>query len=444
MNYGEIYKKKLLSIPDAVGLVKSGQTVCAAMAAAEPPGLMSELGNHKDRLKDVTLMVCLPLREYDCITKPEMAGHFFVENWFYGSPDRKVHPQGRISFIPNNLHQAAVNKAKAMDKLNYFWGTATPPDKKGYLSLSLGLIIEKEMIKKADKVILEINENLPRTFGDTHIHISQVDHFVENTCPLIELPPTTSTHEEKLIGGFISELIEDTSTIQLGIGGIPNAITAYLMEKKDLGVHTEMINDGIVDLYEAGAITGKYKTLWPEKIVGGFALGSKKLYDFIDENLAVEMQQGKITNDPRVIAQNYKMISVNTALQVDITGQVCSESLGSLHYSGSGGQLDTHRGAQWCPNGKAIIALRSTAKGGSVSTITSQLTPGSAVTVPRHDVEYIVTEYGVALLRGLSIKERVKAMINIAHPNFREKLKEEAERLMIVPKLVIPQNLAVN
>ncbi|MFH1245873.1 MAG: acetyl-CoA hydrolase/transferase C-terminal domain-containing protein [Candidatus Omnitrophota bacterium] len=438
MDWLKMYKEKLISIPEAVGLLKSNQTVCAAMAASEPPGLMNELGKHKDRLENVTVLVCLPLREYDFVLKPEMAGHFYIENWFYGAPDRKVHPQGRSSFIPNNLHQAAVDKVSALEELDFFWGTATPPDKKGYMSLSLGLIIEKEMIKKAKRVILEINENLPRTFGDTHIHVSQVDHFVENTCPLVELPSAPSTEEEKLIGHHIADLIEDRSTIQLGIGGIPNAITAYLMKKKDLGVHTEMFNDGLVDLYQAGVITGKYKTLWPEKMVGGFALGSKKLYDFIDENLAVELQQGKVTNDPRVMAQNYKMVSVNTALQVDITGQVCSESLGSLHFSGTGGQLDTHRGAQWCPNGKAIIALRSSAKGSTISTIVSQLTPGAAVSVPRQDVEYIVTEYGVARLKGLSIRERVKKLISIAHPDFRDKLREEAEKFLIVPKLQIP------
>jgi acyl-CoA hydrolase len=439
MNAQEIYRSKLLSIPEAVALVQSHQSIGTAMAAAEPVGLLTELANHRDRLEDVTVWVCLPLRLYDFILKPEMSGHFFVENWFYGAPDRAVHGEGRTSYIPNNLHQAAGGKLAATGgKLNVYWGTATPPDKHGYMSLSLSLVIEKQMIEAADLVVLEINENLPWTLGDTQIHISEVDHVVENHVPLFELPAAPPTPWEETIGGYISDLIDDGSTIQLGIGGIPNAITALLMGHRDLGVHTEMFTSGLVDLFEAGVITGRKKTLWPGKMVGAFALGEPKLYDFIDNNLAVEFLQGRVTNDPYVIGKNYKMVSVNTALQVDCGGQVCSQSIGPRHFSGTGGQLDTHRGAQLSPGGRGIIALRSTARNGSISTIVPMLAEGAEVTVPGQDVDTIVTEYGVAELRGRSIKARTEALINIAHPDFRPWLREEVERLGIVPRLVVP------
>jgi acyl-CoA hydrolase len=314
MDPGDLYRRKLLPIPEAVSLVQSHQTIGVALAASEPPGLLGELGNHKDRLEDVTVWVALPLRRYDFVYEPEMAGHFFVENWFYGAPDREVHPQGRISYIPNNLHAAATVKlAAAGDHLDIYWGTATPPDKRGFMSLSVGLIYEKMLIEAADLVVLELNENAPWTLGDTQIHISDVDYVVENHTPMFELPVAPPSDWEQAIGGYIAELIEDGATIQLGIGGIPNAITAYLLERRDLGVHTEMFTDGMVDLYDAGVVTGKRKTLWPGKMVGGFALGTQKLYDFVDNNLAVEFQQGKVTNDPHIIGQNYRMVSVNTA-----------------------------------------------------------------------------------------------------------------------------------
>ncbi|HWQ47025.1 MAG TPA: acetyl-CoA hydrolase/transferase C-terminal domain-containing protein [Longilinea sp.] len=429
------YQHKLISIPEAVSKVKSHQTIGVAMAASEPPGLLAELGNHKDRLDDVTVWVCLPLRIYDFIQKPEMTGHFFVENWFYGAPDRKVHPEGRVSYIPNNLHQAATNKLLAAgNKVNVFWGTATPPDSRGFMSLSLGLVMEKQLIEAADLVVIEINENLPWTLGDTQLHIDDVDFIVENHVPLYELPSGEPSEAEKAIGGFIADLIEDGSTLQLGIGGIPNAITPFLMKRHDLGIHTEMFTDGMVDLYRAGVITNKKKTLWKGKMVGAFALGSQKLYDFIDNNIGVEFQQGKVTNDPYVIGKNYKMVSVNTALQVDIMGQVSSQSIGYKHFSGTGGQLDTHRGAQLSPGGRGIIALNSTAKNGTISTIVPILSEGAEVTVPSHDVDTIVTEMGVAELKGRCLRDRMEALIKIAHPDFRDSLRSEAQRLGIVPK----------
>ncbi len=435
MDPRELYRQKLISIPEAVGKLRSHQTLGVAMAASEPPGLLGELGKHRDRLEDVRVWVCLPLGSYDFVLDPSMDGHFFIENWFYGNADRAVHAQGRESYIPNNLHQAATRKLYATrNKVNVFYGTATPPDERGYMSLSLGLVIEKQLIAAADLVILEINKNLPWTLGDSQVHISEVDFVVENHVPLVQSPAVPPTEAEEKIGGHIAALIENGSTLQLGIGGIPNAITPFLMQHKDLGIHTELFTDGMVDLYNAGVVNNSRKTLWKGKMVGAFALGTQKLYDFLNNNLGVEFQQGCVTNDPYVIGKNYRMISINTALQVDVLGQVCSQSIGNRHFSGTGGQLDTHRGAQLSEGGRGIIALRSTAKNGEISTIVPTLTEGAEVTIPSQDVDTIVTEYGVADLKGLCLRDRALALIKIAHPDFRDKLKAEVMRLGMVPR----------
>lgn len=428
MDYREEYLRKRISLTEAAGMVRSGQSVCVAMAASQPFGLISSLSERRD-VENVRIISCMLLKEYGLFA-PEAAGRFLNETWFYGPWDRKYHPTGVSTYIPNNLHEAAPKKI-AFDTINIFWGTATPMDRHGYFSLSLGLTYEKDMVRAADLVVLEINENLPFTLGDTQVHISEIDYLVEHTCPLYELPVTEPTPEEEAIGGHIAELIEDGSTIQLGIGGIPNAIARYLKGKKDLGIHSEMFTDGMVDLVECGAVNNRRKTLWPGKMVGTFALGTKKLYDFLDRNLAVEFQRGPVTNDPFIVGQNYKMVSINTALQVDLTGQCCSEALGPRQYSGTGGQVDTHRGAQRSEGGKAFIALRAAAKGNTLSTIVPALPAGSNVTLGRNDVDYVVTEYGVAHLKGRSVRDRINAMIGIAHPDFRSELKEEATRLQL-------------
>jgi acyl-CoA hydrolase len=428
------YKNKLVSLKEAVGKIQSSQTVCVAMAGAEPPGLLTTLAGERDRLQNVTLWTCLPMRAYDIFLKPEMEGPFFNENWFYGAADRKVHPEGRVSYTPNNLHLASADKLYATkNHVGVFIGTATPPDKRGFMSLSLGNVYEKEMIAAAGLVILEINQNLPWTFGDTQVHISEVDLVVENHVALVELPSEPPSEIEQSIGGHIANLIEDGATLQLGIGGIPNAIASFLTDRKDLGLHTEMFVDGMVDLYEAGILTNRRKTLHPGKMIATFALGTQKLYDFLDHNVSVEILRGRYVNDPYVVGKNYKMVSVNTAIQVDVIGQVCSQSIGTRQFSGTGGQLDTHRGAQLSEGGRGIIALRSTAKNGTISTIVPTLAPGSGVTVPSQDIDTIVTEFGVAELRGRCIRDRMEALIKIAHPNFRDWIREEAHALGIVP-----------
>jgi acyl-CoA hydrolase len=433
----KLFEDKYISLIDAVSMVQSHQTIGVGIAGAEPVGLLTTLAEKAIDLQDVHCWTCLPMRSYDIFTKSEMAGHIYNENWFYSFSDRQYHPEGRVSYIPNNLHRAATDKLSATKgHLDIFWGTATPPNKDGYMSLSLGLIVQKDLLEAANLRILEVNPNLPWVYGDTLVHVSEVNYLVENHVPLVELPSEPPTEIEQQIGGYIADLIDDGSTIQLGIGGIPNAITAFIMERKDLGIHTEMLVDGMVDLIEAGVVNNRRKTLHPGKTIGAFALGSSKLYNFINNNKDVEMYRGRYTNDPYVIAKNNQMISVNTALQVDILGQVCSQSIGTRQFSGTGGQLDTHRGAQMSSGGRGIIALRSTAKNGSISTIVPTLAPGAGVTVPSQDVDTIITEYGVAELRGRCVKDRMEALARIAHPNFRDWIRDEAHRLGIVPKTV--------
>lgn len=431
------FEDKYISLNDAVSLVQSNQFVGVGIAGSEARGLLEAMAERAPEVENVHFWTCLPMRAYDIFTKKEMAGHIFNENWFYSANDRQYHPEGRASYIPNNLHLASTDKLYSRNgHLDVFWGTSTPPNDEGYLSLSLGLVVQKDLFEAADLKVLEVNENLPWTYGDTLVHISEVDYLVENHVPLVELPSIPPTEIEQQIGGFIADLIDDGSTIQLGIGGIPNAITAFIMGRKDLGVHTEMIVDGVVDLVNAGVVNNRKKTLHPGKTVGAFALGSSKLYAYLNHNKDVEMYRGRYVNDPYVIAKNYKMISVNTALQVDILGQVCSQSIGTRQFSGTGGQLDTHRGAQMSPGGRGIIALRSTAKNGSISTIVPTLAPGAGVTVPSQDVDTIITEFGVAELRGRCVRDRMEALARIAHPNFRDWIRDEAHRLGIVPKTV--------
>jgi len=429
------FKEKTITLSEAVNLVCSNNNIGIGIAGSEPIGLLKAMAEKAPEVENVHFWTCLPMRPYDIFTKPEMAGRIFNENWFYSSTDRQVHSEGRVSYIPNNLNRAATDKLYASKgHLDIFWGTATPPNNEGYMSLSIGLIVQKDLLEAADLKILEVNENMPWTYGDTLVHVSEVDYLVENHTPLVELPSIPPSDIEKQIGGYIADLIEDGATIQLGIGGIPNAITAFIMERKDLGIHTEMVVDGMVDLVEAGVVTNRNKTLHPGKMIGAFALGTKKLYDYLDHNKDVEMYRGRYTNNPYVIAQNNKMISVNTALQVDVLGQVCSQSIGTRQFSGTGGQLDTHRGAQMSEGGRGIIALRSTAKNGSISTIVPTLAPGAGVTVPSQDVDTIITENGVAELRGRCVKDRMESLAKIAHPDFRDWIRDEAHRLGIVPK----------
>ncbi|SES92344.1 acetyl-CoA hydrolase/transferase family protein [Anaerobranca gottschalkii] len=435
----EEYKRKVITVEEALDKVKSGDHIITALAAAEPREFLSNLHTIAPKVSDVTVTCCLPMNNYRFFSEKGYEKSFSLESWFYTPGLRAAHGEGRATFIPNHLHFAGTKRVQ-YKKCNIFVGTASPMDKHGFLSLSLSATYEREIIEGADLVILEVNPNYPRTFGDTTIHISQIDHIVEVNYPVPEFPNGEPDEKDKIIGKYIADLVEDGSTIQLGIGGIPNAVASQLVNKKDLGIHTEMFTDGMVDLFKAGVITGRKKTLFPEKMVATFALGSKKLYDFIDDNPGVQILNGKWVNDPYVIGKNYKMVSINTTLEIDLTGQCCSESIGHLQFSGTGGQADTAIGAQLSQMGKSIIALYSTANirvSGSegrktISKIVPRLTHGAVVSLSRNDVDFVVTEYGVAALRGTSVRDRVKKLINIAHPDFRDELLEEGIKLKLI------------
>lgn len=424
---------KLVSMDEVVGRIKTDDTIVVGMAAAQPQGFLSSLHGIREGVHNVKVVSCLLLKDYPFLADVGAGADavFQMESWYFGAPERELYKKGLISFIPNNLHNAGREKIQA-EHINVFVGTATPPDSHGFMSMSLCLVYEKEMIECADLVVLEINDNLPRSFGDTQVHVDDIDLLVKNNAPLLTVPPIEATEVEQRIGENIAELIDDGATLQIGIGGIPNAIMKFLSGKKHLGIHTEMITDGIVDLVEAGIIDNTQKTLHKGKIVGTFAMGGQRLYDFIDQNVSVEILRGAYVNDPYVVAQNDHMVSINTSLQVDLTGQVCSESIGYRHYTGTGGQLDMHRGATLSRGGKGIIALRSSVKNDEISTIVSMLSLGSFVSVPRQDTDCVVTEYGVAHLKGKSVRERALALVAIAHPKFRENLMLEAKKLGVL------------
>ncbi len=440
MTSGSGYRHKLIGIEQALAKIKSDDCVISALGAAEPDGLLQQLHTIAPSVTNVSVSTVLPMRPFKWFMDPAMKGHIEHHAWFFSAGIRKAADEARTStYVPNHLHAAGLDRI-IFRKPTVFLGTCTPPDRHGYVSLSLSVTYERELMAAADIVILEINEQMPYTWGDTIVHLDEIDFLVENSMPPFELPIPETEERDRLIGGFISEQIEDGATIQLGIGGIPNAVTAELMRKNKLAVHTEMLTDGMVDLYEAGVI-GRAARDGGRRIFGGrmvatFALGSRKLYDFLDRNPAVALLRGSWVNDPHVIAHNRKQVSINTTLEVDLTGQVCSESIGHRQYSGTGGQADTAIGAQMSEGGKSFIALYSTADvkqadgtRKTVSKISATLTPGAAVTLHRANVDHVVTEYGVVRLRGAPVNERARRLISIAHPDFRAELQEQAERL---------------
>lgn len=438
MKPNKAYHEKFVSVNEALNLIQSGDHIVTGLAAAEPKAFLERLHEVSPHVNDVHIITCLPMGDYDFFSNPLYKESFLMEGWFYSGIMRKLHAQGNITFIPNHLHFASTKRLdyKVPD---FYIGNCSPVDKNGYLSLGVSCVYEKDMVESAKKVILEVNPNVPRTFGDTLVHVSEVDYFIETDYALPVLPTAAPSEKDMIIGTLIADLIEDGSTIQLGIGGIPNAVAFALKDKKDLGIHTEMFTDGMVELILAGAVSNQKKSLHKDKMIAAFALGSKKLYDFIHDNPGVEIKRGTYVNDPYVIGKNDQMVSINTSIEVDLTGQCCSESVGSRQISGTGGQADTAIGAQLAKNGKSFIALYSTMQikdplSGEIiekSKIVPMLTPGAIVSLSRNDVDFVVTEYGVAELRGTSVRERVKRLIAIAHPNFREELSKEAEKLML-------------
>lgn len=432
------YKDKVITLEQALDMIRPDMNVVTGLGAGEAQLIMNNIHTIADRVKNVTITNCLSMAHGDFLSE-EYVDSFNIDGWFFSPPLRRAFKNGNISFIPNHLHLAGWKRLDHV-KPDIFVGTASMPDKHGFISLSTSNTYESQMIETADVVILEINPNYPRTFGDVEIHYSEIDYFIEADYPVPTLPDVEPNEKDKKIGALIADLINDGDTLQLGIGGIPNAVAYALKDKKDLGIHTEMMTSGMVELIEAGAVTGKKKTLHKGKHVATFALGNKKLYDFIDNNPSVMILNGKYVNDPAVIGLNDNMVSINTALEVDLSGQVCSESIGPVQFSGTGGQADTAVGAQNAKNGRSFIALYSTAMVRNPETgekeekskIVPLLKRGAIVTLSRNDVDMVVTEYGVAHLRGTNVRERIERLVAIAHPDFREEIMKEAHELGLI------------
>jgi acyl-CoA hydrolase len=427
---------KIITAKEATLLVKSNDVIVLGMAGAEPKLFLQILHERADELTGVRVTNCLPFENAEFMINPKYKSSFSVDSWFYGASLRKAHDNGNISFIPNHLHLAGRKRFEHV-KPNLFVGTATPPDKHGFMSLSLSNVYEKEAVDLADIVILEVSPYFPRTFGDLEVHMSEVDYIVNVDYYPPVLPDAEPNEKDILIGNFIAEKVKNGATLQLGIGGIPNAVAHALMHKKDLGIHTEMLTTGLMKLVKAGAANGKRKKTHNGKHVCCFALGTQELYDFIDNNPSVQILNGHYVNDPAIIGLNDNQVSINTTIEVDLTGQCASESIGYRQFSGTGGQVDTAVGAQNSKGGMSFITLYSTAsvknpvtgEREEISKIVPFLKPGAAVTLSRADVDHVVTEYGCVSLRGTSVAERVRLLISIAHPKFRDELRAEAVKL---------------
>lgn len=426
MSWVDDFKKKRVTAAEAVSVIKSGQRIYMGGNAATPYVLARSLAARRDELRDVELVHVLLLGE-DPFSRPGMEGHFRHNSLFVGPADRGAINDGRADYVPIFLHQIPNLFYSAQMPIDVALLHLSPPDEHGFMSYGVEVLCSKAAAETAKVVIAQVNEEMPRVLGDSFIHVSRVDKIVEVSEPLPELRMNPATEVEKKIGGFIADLIEDGSTLQLGIGGIPDAVLAALGDRRDLGIHTEMVSDGVMQSIENGRITGERKSIHPRKVILTFLLGSKSLYDFADNNPIFEAHPSDYTNHPFIVSQNDNMVAVNSAIEVDITGQVCSDSIGRYIYSGFGGQVDFIRGAAHSKGGKPIIALPSTAKGGTMSRIVPFLKEGAGVVTTRADVTYVVTEYGVAYLHGKNLQERTQALIRIAHPDFRDDLIKEAK-----------------
>lgn len=434
------YEEKFISVEQALSFVRSDDVIVTGVAASDPGLFMGQLHTIADRVQNVTVTNCLPTHP-SRIYEPAYADIFNVDCWFYAPAVRNAQGSGHISYIPNHLNLIATRRFQHV-KPNIFVGAATMPDKHGYVSLSLSNIYERRMIDAADLVILEVNPNMPYTLGDVQVHVSEVDYMIRADYKPPMIPDLPFSEKDAIIGQMIADMVPDGSCIQLGIGGIPNAVAKALETKNDLGVHTEMLNVGIMKLAKMGVVNGKRKQFERGKMVTSFVLGNEELYEFLDYNPSVAVMDSAWVNDPYTIGRNDNQVSVNTTMEVDLTGQCASESIGFHQYSGTGGQASTVAGAQRSRNGKSVIALYSTAmvkdpvtgERKEVSKIVPHLTPGAAVSLSRNDVDRVVTEYGVAELRGTSLRERVARLIEIAHPKFREELWEQAVDAGIVSK----------
>ena len=428
MDFKKLYQSRVVTAEEAVRKINSGDRVFLTGNCSVPQKVLSALVDYAPHLQNVEVVQALSVGPADYVS-PDMAGHLRVNTMFVSSNIREAVQAGRADFTPVLLSEFTLLFKNNYLPLDVALVHLSPPDNYGFCSFGVEVGLTKTPAESARIIIAEVNQQMPRTLGDSFIHISNVDYIVPVDYSLVEMPMAGNDSSEVIdrIAGHVAELIPDGATIQMGIGAIPDTMLKYLYEKKDLGIHTELFSDGVIDLVEAGVLTNARKTLHPGKIIAGFILGTKRLYDWVDDNPLIELHPTEYVNDPFVIAQNENMVAVNSAIEVDLTGQVCADSIGPKIYSGVGGQLDFIYGASRSKGGIPIIALPSTAR--QFSRIVPMLKTGAGVVTTRNHVRYIVTEYGIADLYGKTIRQRAHDLINIAHPDFRDTLMRQAGEL---------------
>ena len=432
MSWVEDYKRKLTTPQEAVRVVRSGDRVYYGGNAAIPTELVEALAARREELENVQLNHVLLLGE-DLLSQPGMEGHFRHNSLFVGPADRKAVNDGRADYMPIFLHQIPRLFSEGIVPLDVTMVQVSPPDEHGFMSLGVETLASKSACQHARHVIVQVNPKMPRVLGDSFLHVSRVDAIVEVDRELPVLQPKPATEVEQAIAGHILPLIRPGATLQMGIGGIPDSVYEAMEGNLDLGIHTEMLSDGAMHAIERGVVTGNRKTLHPGKVVITFALGSPELYDFLDNNPFIEAHPSEYVNDPFVVSQNENMVAINSAIEVDLTGQVCSDSMGPYIYSGFGGQVDFIRGAAKSKGGRPIIALPATAKSGTLSRIQPFLKQGAGVVTSRADVHWVVTEFGAVNLFGKNLRERAEALISIAHPDFRGELEAAAKERKLLP-----------
>lgn len=428
MSVQALYQQKLMSASDAIHVVKDGDTIVVPTGVGEPPALLTALSDVRRKYRDVKISQILPLRKYGYID-PETQENIRHVAYFFGGATRPGGQEGWIDYVPAYFSELPMLIDRGLSPSDVVFTMASPMDEYGYFSLSLAADYTMAAIKKARAIVLEVNPNVPFANGNCHVHISQVAALTESNDPLLEVGLPKIGPVQEAIGSYVAEMIPNGATLQIGYGGIPDAVVMQLTNKHDLGVHTEMVGDGIMSLVEAGVVNNRKKNFQPGKMLATFALGSNKLYRFMHRNPALEMHPVEYTNDPFIAGQNDNLHCINATMQIDFMGQCGSESLGFKPYSGTGGQADFVRAANRSNGGKAFIVLPSTAKDDTISRIVPTLTPGTHVSTSKNDINYVVTEHGVAQLRGKTAKQRCEALIAIAHPNFRAELRESAKKM---------------
>ena len=433
MVWSSRYQDRVTTAAEAVGVIQSGQRVFLTGNVSVPQSLLAALTARAPELSDVEICQALTAGPAPQVA-PEMEGHLRVNTMFISANVRKEVQEGRADFTPVLLSEFPLLFKNGFLPVDVALVQVSPPDEHGFCSLGVEVGLTKSPAESARVIVAEVNEQMPRTLGDSFLHVSRLTHIVPVNYPIPEMIMGGDDGSEivEKIAGHIADLIPDGATMQMGIGAIPDAVLKYLFHKKDLGIHTELFSDGVIDLVEAGVLSGARKSIHMGKIVAGFILGTRRLYEWVDDNPMIEMHRTEYVNDPFVIAQNDKMVAVNSAIEVDLTGQVCADSIGPKLYSGVGGQLDFVYGASRSKGGVPIIAMPSTSTlrdGTTVSRITPLLKHGAGVVTTRNHVRYVVTEYGVAGLYGKTIRQRAAALINIAHPAFHEELTRQAQAL---------------